>query len=120
MMEAVDGSHFPALTDIIRAGASFGARVRSVDKSEYGRSIGELSFGISVPAKAVPAGDFDDRMMVMAGFPREDMFRFLNSLKKTGVSIRLKAVLTPANSVWAPGMLRDELLREDEAVRKEH
>ncbi len=93
-------------------------RTKAVAPGEYGVSVGALC---GLEEENAPQGlwnDFDEEMMVMAFFPQPLLQRFLDAFRQAGVpSVRLKAVLTEANSRWNSCQLRAELLREEAAFR---
>ena len=91
---------------------------RPVSKEEQGERVGTLA-GILPPSDStgftVP---FFEPMLVLCGFSEWQMNAFLEGLRHAGVSIPLKAVMTPANSGWPLARLYQELEREHQAVRK--
>ena len=111
----LDGGALAALNALC---ARQGLRCRSVAPGEYGLPIGALA---GLPAAKAPsaAGRFDDAMLVMCGLLGPQFDAFLQALREPGMPrVPLKAVLTPTNVVWSSAQLRDELVREHEAVRR--
>ncbi len=97
-----------------------GLGCRAVAPAEYCLPVGALA-GIPVSGAAVgaPAMGFSDPMLVMCGLLAPQLDAFLQGLRDGGMPrIALKAVLTPANVAWSSARLRDELIREHDAVRK--
>lgn len=93
-------------------------RIREVGPREYGTPIGALA-GIPVRPTGEPPvrPRFDDEMLVMCHFLSDQMDGFLQGMRARGVPrIALKAVMTPWNAVWDSSALRDELVREHEAI----
>ena len=66
----------------------------------------------------IPVKPFHDEMLVMDGFSHPDLNFLLNELIRTGLTIRLKAVVTPTNEKWTAGMLHAQLLSEDRAMNR--
>lgn len=98
--------------------ASLKIRVRQVKKEEYLKSIFQLLGGRNMGRPQKYTGEeFSGEMMVMA-VNRERMDEILNALKKEGISIPYKAVVTPDNGWWNSLQLYRELQREHEAMRK--
>ena len=101
-----------------RLAASLGLRVRPVTAAEYDRPVGTLCGAESPAPTSGPWSGFPEEMMVMAFFSDALMRCFLEGFKWMGLApVRLKAVLTPTNSAWSSRALRDELLREEAAIR---
>ena len=61
---------------------------------------------------------FQDEMMVMHGLSQEAFHTLLDTLRKEGKSIRLKAVITAHNRKWTALRLYQELIAEEAAVLK--
>jgi hypothetical protein len=56
-----------------------------------------------------------EEMLIMCGFARPDMDRFLSAIRKGRLqSVALKAALTPTNSLWSGLKLQDEIRQEHE------
>ena len=98
--------------------ACLGVRTRPVPPGDYGKPLAALC-GLTGDEGAQGLwNDFDEEMLVMAFFTQEQMRRFLDSFRQTGLpSVRLKAVLTETNSRWNSCALRAELLKEEAAFR---
>lgn len=91
------------------------AGVKVVEKESYGKRLGSLlgaeGYG-SDDADGIE--DFNDEMLVMSGFDRDDIDRLIIALRKTGAGrVALKAVVTPTNINWSSS----ELFR---AVKADH
>ena len=94
-------------------------RVRRIPVSDYGRPIGELAGGPGEGAAVPYAGpDFSEPMAVLAGFFGARLDHTLSALRKAGVRIDRKAVLTAANRQWTALELYEELGREHEAMQR--
>lgn len=94
-------------------------RLREAAEAEQGQTLAALC-GMTPLAEAAPAeAPFADEVAVMAGFPPALMNAFLQTWRQAKQPpIRLKAALTPINATWTARRLHDELVREDDAVRR--
>lgn len=93
-------------------------RVRSVSPAEYGIPLGQLLQGKGEKASSESTG-FSEEMLVLAHLSNGQMDDFLRGLRRKRIApVALKAVLTPSNSAWDSRTLREELLREREAMEK--
>ncbi len=57
-------------------------------------------------------------MLVLCGLSEERLDHFLDGLKRAGLSIPFKAVLTETNKYWLPGELFVHMLAEREEIRR--
>ena len=96
---------------------ALGIRVRAVRESEWGQTIGALC-GLEPenihPAKARVNG----QMIVMAFFDNSLIDKLLKSLRDSGQSVRLKAILTPTNQHWTCERLYLQLAQESAQMGK--
>lgn len=93
-----------------------GIKVRPVERGEYGRRLSALA-GMEKDDTPYSGEGFEDEMMVFAGFSGELLDAFLQGYRAAKIPpIPLKAVLTPTNALWNSLQLREELLRENEAM----
>ena len=89
--------------------------IKVVDKKDFNQVLGYLA---EIPGFQVIEGEadetFDDEMLVMSGFTRNDIDELIRSLKKHGVGrVDLKAIVTPTNSLW-------DCVRLYKAVKADH
>lgn len=101
-------------------------RARLVEKAQYDDPIGTLAgMRIEPPASVIPGADpvspgdttdFQDEMLVFCFVPDGLLNQFLLGLRKAGISIPLKAVLTPSNCSWNSYMLHGEISAEHEKM----
>lgn len=96
-------------------------RIREVSPGEYGLPIGALA-GIPlarapVPV-AAPAAAFDDEMLVICHTLSNQLEALLKAMRKGGVRIGLKAVLTPVNVAWNSTDLHSELAHEHSEMQR--
>lgn len=102
---------FAALADACRA---HGLALIPVSPADTGRTIGSLCGGAGPAAADAPAGDWP-AALIMNGLDRARLDSFLNRLRAGGVSIPLKAMVTPTNQGWTLAALLAELVRERDA-----
>ena len=89
--------------------------IKVVEKKNFNQVLGYLA---EIPGFQVIEGEaeetFDDEMLVMSGFTRNDIDELIRSLKKHGVGrVDLKAIVTPTNSLW-------DCVRLYKAVKADH
>ena len=90
---------------------------RSVEKSEYGCTLGYL-LGLSPDASVRDSGDFNDEMLYIAGLQGGMLHLFLDQLRRNKLIIPLKAVRTDTNIGFTSCELYRELCAEREAFAK--
>lgn len=92
---------------------------RQVRKEEYLRPIFQLLGNLPMTqAQAYTGAELSGEMLVMA-VARERIDDILDRLKREGISISYKAVVTPENGWWNSLKLYQELQREHAAVSGE-
>ena len=68
---------------------------------------------------SVPSSNpFQDEMLIMHGLSGEELNTLLQTLRTTGNTVRLKAVVTDTNKKWTVKRLHKELLAEEQAIQK--
>lgn len=91
-------------------------RVRLVKPEQYKMPLGLLAFGSARDQEEylkTPDSNFEDAMLVFAGFSNQQLNDFLKQMAKNRIpSVPLKAVLTEHNAVWDSLALHDELVEE--------
>lgn len=102
---------FAALADACRAE---GLTLTPVGPADTGRTIGSLCGGPG-PASAPAIEANYPAALVMNGLDRSRLDSFLTRLRAGGVSIPLKAMVTPTNQGWTLAALLAELEQEREA-----
>lgn len=95
----------------------YGIRLRDVDPKLQNLTIEQL---LNEPdANSLPCSDpFQDEMMVMSGLSSEAFHALLDTLRREGKSVKLKAVVTDHNRKWTALRLHQELLAEAMAVSR--
>ena len=89
----------------------YGIRLLEVDPEQQNQTIDRL---LKDPdGKALPCpGPFQDEMMVMHDLSGEAFHALLDTLRREGKSVKLKAVVTGHNRKWTARRLHQELLAE--------
>lgn len=123
---------------LMRALLPLRMKVREIQPKEYGRQMGylaglkefalqqdkdfaeELQTGgqphIEDISRQNPSQEFPGEMMVMAGLEGGRIDQVLRAVRKSGISIPYKAVLTPANQTWNAWELFAEIKKEHETM----
>ncbi len=97
-------------------------RIKVITPEEYNKKIGEF-IGISTnpsaqPPAVEPSSQIEDKMLIMHNFTEQRLNLLLGELRKAGIIIPLKAIITPHNSNWTSYELHAELSQEREAFQK--
>lgn len=110
----------PRLDKVIRALLPLKIKIKKVDKEDYMQSIGSLIGikGIDSTQEKYDGLELNDEMLLLADMTDPQINQLLQSLRKAGVSINLKAVLTENNQYWNTLQLYEELKSENEALNK--
>lgn len=90
---------------------------RSVEKHEYGYSLGHL-LGLTEDNAARGGEDFDGEMLYIAGLRGGMLNLFLDQLRRKKLIIPLKAIQTDTNMGFTSHELYKELCAEREAIQK--
>lgn len=96
---------------------TFGLEGRSVEKSEYGYSLGFL-LGLSQDNTVKDGEDFDEEMLYIAGLRGGMLNLFLDQLRRKKLTVPLKAIQTETNVAFTSRELYRELCAEREAIKK--
>lgn len=99
------------------AALSLGIQVKEVRENQQGQTLAALC-GLEKENPAPPPASVGQEMLVMAFFPDGLLDQLLKSLRAGGLTVGLKAVLTPYNRMWNCGRLYEELSREAAAFGK--
>ena len=96
-----------------------GIRIKTVDKSQYMKPIGELAGLKEITGQgqdeSYEGEGFTDEMLIMCGLTGSRIDQLLDSFRRQKLErIALKAVLTEHNKTWNSIQLHDELRREHE------
>lgn len=108
---------------IAAACASMDVNLKTVRPGRFKVPIGFLAYGTEDQigeylVDPSSEDDFEQPMLVLAGFTNHRITAFLNEMEEKEVPpIPLKAVLTEYNAVWDSHSLYEELKKEDEYMR---
>ncbi len=92
-------------------------RTQLVPPQAHTLTLEELIGGAPPPAEAAPG--FSDELLLMAGFTSAQMDALFQGFRRAKIPpVALKAVLTATNRSWTSVQLRQELLREREAIQQ--
>ena len=90
-----------------------GIAVKDVASSDFGLPIGALLKLQGYEGAAASVGeDFSGEMLIMHGLSQPQFSGLLDGLRKSGVSVALKAVVTETNASWDSRRLYRELNAE--------
>ena len=92
--------------------------IRPIPEEEYTRTLDVLTGGEKGETEPYAGPAFPEPMAVFAGFYGNRMDIALAALRKAGIRIHRKAVLTATNRQWTALALYDELGREHEAMQQ--
>ncbi len=92
-----------------------GIACTEVVPEEQGHPLG-LLLGLDGYAPGEAAAPFTEEMLVMYALSREQFSGLLESLRRSGVPVALKAVVTETNIAWSSGRLHRELAAEHAAM----
>lgn len=99
-----------------RLSEGFGIRFIKIQASQTGQSLGFLAGvdGFEEKKESVLSMPpvLAEEMLIFGGISSERLDVFLGVLKTAGISISLKAILTPYNIGWSPAQLFAELEKE--------
>lgn len=95
----------------------FGIEARSIEKSEYGQTLGCL-LGLCEDRVTGGGEDFDEEMLYIADIRGGMLNLFLDQLRRNKLIIPLKAIQTDTNIGFSSYELYRELSAEREAIAK--
>ncbi|MDO5142141.1 MAG: DUF3783 domain-containing protein [Eubacteriales bacterium] len=94
-----------------------GVRIKNVPPDQVGQTVGYLLGRKGFAAREAPeAPALDAPMLVLDGLTDKRLEILLREMKRQGVSVPYKAVVTETNLGWIFHQLYDELVREHEAM----
>ncbi|MDD3279881.1 MAG: DUF3783 domain-containing protein [Lachnospiraceae bacterium] len=92
-------------------------RLKKIKLEQYTQNLGALAGLWEEDPEAVPAETaLDAPMLIFAGIPDAKLNQMLAGLRKRGIQIPYKAILTPTNATWTPLVCFEEIRREHEAM----
>lgn len=110
----------PRFDKIIRAILPLKVKIKKVDIEEYLQPVGYLAGkkDIDTIQEKYNGPELDDEMLLLGTMTDSQINQLLLSLRKAGVAVNLKAVLTENNQYWNTIQLYEELKKENEALNK--
>lgn len=95
-----------------------GMTVKVVPPADYGQTVGALAGAADCPrTQEICSGSvLAEPMLVFCGFYGNRMNEALGAMRRTGLRIPYKAMLTASNRGWKPAELFAELRREHAAM----
>lgn len=110
------GERVAALKAIL---VQMGARIKNVPPEAVGQTVGCLLGRKGYDARENPeAPALAEPVLVLDGFTDKRLEILLREMKKHGVSVAYKAIVTETNIGWLFHQLYDELAREHAAMGK--
>lgn len=108
------------LDKVLRAALLLKIRVKKVNREDYLQKVGYLTGKKdAAPIEEKYDGpELEDEMLLMADMTDSQINGLLQTFRKMGISIKLKAVLTENNQHWNALELFKELKSENEALSK--
>ena len=99
-----------------------GIRIIVVNNEDYSKNIGQFvgmpANPMAQPPAVAPSQAIDDEMIIMYNFTESRLNLLLSELRKEGIKIPLKAIVTPHNCNWTSYELHAELAQEREEFQK--
>lgn len=98
-----------------------GMKIRSIRPEQYLEPIGYLSGvkGAEPSGQIYDGEDFSEEMMVLKGIYGGRLDMLLSLMRREGISIELKAVVTEQNIGWNSIQLYEEIKEEHETMTRE-
>lgn len=95
----------------------FHVRIKKIKLQQYAQTLGALAGIEQESEKAIYEGeDLDAPMLIFAGIPDSKLNLMLQSMRKKGVQLPYKAILTPTNAGWTPVACFEEIKKEHEIM----
>jgi len=99
------------------AAESLGIRCRVIAPEDFGKTIGTLAETDLSPA-VDPDASFSEEMLVLADLDAAQFHGLLDSMRREGLQVALKAALTDSNSGWSAAALCRELAAEHAEMQR--
>ena len=95
-----------------------GLQCQEIPIEQQGRTIEELLNGTADESVKSAEQPFTDELMLMHALAQEEFHELLDTLRREGQSVRLKAVVTEHNRKWTARRLHRELCAEEQAMQR--
>ena len=94
-----------------------GLLCREIPPERQGETLEALLAGEAADNALAERDAFTDELLLHA-LPQAEFHELLDTLRREGQSVRLKAVVTEHNKKWTAGRLHRELCSEEEAMQR--
>ena len=95
-----------------------GLRCREILPERQGETLEALLTGAAANPAQQEGEAFADELLLMHGLGQAEFHELLDTLRREGQSIRLKAVVTEHNRKWTARRLHRELCAEEQAMQR--
>ena len=95
-----------------------GLSCREIPTERQGETLEALLSGDAADLPQPEREGFADELMLMHALAQEEFHELLDTLRREGQSIRLKAVVTEHNRKWTAQRLHRELCAEEQAMQR--
>ena len=95
-----------------------GLLCREIPPERQGETLEALLTGKATDTAPVEGETFTDELLLMHALSQTEFHELLDTLRREGQSVRLKAVVTDHNKKWTAGRLHRELCAEEEAMQR--
>ena len=95
-----------------------GLSCREIPTERQGETLEALRSGDAADLSQPEREGFADELMLMHALAQEEFHELLDTLRREGQSIRLKAVVTEHNRKWTAQRLHRELCAEEQAMQR--
>ena len=95
-----------------------GLSCREIPPERQGETLEALLSGDAANPAQQQGEAFADELMLMHALAQEEFHELLDTLRREGQSVRLKAVVTEHNRKWTAQRLHRELCAEEQAMQR--
>ena len=95
-----------------------GLLCREIPPERQGETLEALLAGEAADNALAERDAFTDELLLMHALSQTEFHELLDTLRREGQSVRLKAVVTEHNKEWTAGRLYRELCAEEEAMQR--
>ena len=95
-----------------------GLRCREILPERQGETLEALLSGAAANPAQQEGEVFTDELLLMHGLGQTEFHELLDTLRREGQSVRLKAVVTDHNRTWTARRLHRELCAEEQAMQR--
>ena len=95
-----------------------GLRCREILPERQGETLEALLTGAAANPAQQEGEAFTDELLLMHALSQAEFHELLDTLRREGQSVRLKAVVTDHNRTWTARRLHRELCAEEQAMQR--